>query len=208
MRDNPHYIFSFSLSEEGNLLSQWRAYASYGTGISIGFNHSDLETYAKNNDLSLIQCIYETEDQISFLEAILSEILTQFDKDATSIDISKGASGQEYYQYLNKFTDQLLNAFIKIKHPVFHEEREWGLVSKFYESYVSKDIQFRTGKSTLIPYVDFSIRSMREDGYLFEQLYVGPSPNLALSTSAISAYLANKTVSRMLINSGQPYREL
>jgi len=35
----PHDIFAFSLTEKGNLLSQWRAYTPLGdAGVSIGFS--------------------------------------------------------------------------------------------------------------------------------------------------------------------------
>lgn len=50
-RSDPHCIFSFSLSEKGNLLSQWRAYTRHGTGISIGFNQSDAHSKVKCNTL-------------------------------------------------------------------------------------------------------------------------------------------------------------
>ena len=52
MKSNPHYIFSFSLSEDGNVLSQWRAYTPYGTGVSIGLNKADLERLATKKGLT------------------------------------------------------------------------------------------------------------------------------------------------------------
>ena len=208
MRNNPHYIFSFSLSEKGNLLSQWRAYTSHGTGISIGFNHSDVKRFAKNNGMNLVECVYKNEEQERILDDVIQSILSEFESDKVSIDTTKGAVGQEYHTYLNKYTDQLLNEFVKIKDPAFHEECEWRLVSKFYEKYVNKDIQFRSGKTTLVPYVNFELKNIRGDGRFFEQVYVGPSPNFDLAFSAISAYLSNKGACKMTINSQQPYREV
>lgn len=208
MRNNPHYIFSFSLSEKGNLLSQWRAYTPHGTGISIGFNHSDLTNFAKNSGLSLVKCIYTPKEQNNLLEKALQGILSELENDKATIDASKGPLGQEYHSYLNKYTGRLLNEFVKIKDPAFHEECEWRLVSKFYESCANKDIQFRSGKTTLVPYVNLEIKNIRADGKLFEQVYVGPSPNFGLAFSAISAYLSNKSVCNMTINSQQPYREI
>ena len=57
----------FCLSEEGDLLSQWRGYASDGTGVSIGFSRQYLEWLAeesKEKDTSgftLMQVQYEPE---------------------------------------------------------------------------------------------------------------------------------------------------
>lgn len=208
MKNNPHYIFSFSLSEKGNLLSQWRAYTPHGTGISIGFNHSDLNRYIKEckGKLSLVKCVYDLVDQNTILENTIQGILKEFENDKNGI--VKGAKGQEYHSYLNKYTDRLLNEFVKIKDPAFHEECEWRLVSKFYNSYADKDIQFRSGKTTLVPYVNFELKNIRSDGKYFEQVYVGPSPNYSLAFSAISAYLSNKRVCSTTMSSMQPYREV
>jgi len=208
MRNRPQYIFSFSLSERGNLLSQWRAYTPHGTGISIGFNHSDIEVYAENNELSLIKCVYKIEEQERILENSLQSIMSEFDNDKVAIDTSKGPVGQEYHSYLNKYTGQLLNEFIKMKDPAFHEESEWRLVSKLYEYYVDEDIQYRSGKTTLVPYVNFKLENIRSDGRFFEQVYVGPSPNFELAFSAITAYLGKKGACSATINSQQPYREI
>ncbi|MBL7479997.1 DUF2971 domain-containing protein [Legionella bononiensis] len=205
---NPHYIFSFSLSEHGNLLSQWRAYTHHGTGVSIGFDFSDLELYATKNNLLLIKCIYQSDEQERVLIEALDNILIQFDMDKSSINIAQGPKGQEYHVYLCKFTAQLLNVFIRIKNQSFHEECEWRLVSKYYESYKNKDIQFLSGKTTLIPYITFNIDSIRSDGYLFQQIFVGPSPNFELAFAAISSYLSNSGACNITVNSQQPFREI
>ena len=208
MKNNPHYIFSFSLSEKGNLLSQWRAYTPHGTGVSIGFNKSDIENYVLNNDMRLVQCIYSPDKQNQLLSSVLDHVLVQFKNDKSNIDISKGPVGQEFHMYLNQFSGYLLGEFIKIKDPAFHEECEWRLISKFYESYVDQNIKFRSGKTTLVPYVNFDIGNIRSDGNLFEQVYIGPSPNFGLAFSAISAYLSNKGACSVKINSQQPFREV
>jgi len=41
--------FGFSLSLEGDLLSQWRGYAEDGCGVSIGFSKSYLQKLTKKN---------------------------------------------------------------------------------------------------------------------------------------------------------------
>lgn len=208
IRNNPHYIFVFSLSEKGNLLSQWRAYTPHGTGISIGFNKNDLSRFAEKNGLLLLRCLYDREDQNSILSQALEKILSEFEIKKDNIDISNKPAGQEYHSYLQIYTGQLLKEFIKIKDPAFPEECEWRLVSKYYKKYTDNEIQFRSGKTTLVPYVNFELKKIRDDNKFFEQVYVGPSPNYNLAHNTIAAYLSNKNACRRTINSQQPYREV
>ena len=206
MKNNPHFIFSFSLSEKGNLLSQWRAYTPHGTGVSIGMNKNDIKAYALSNGLRLLKCIYDYDEQKSLLSGVLQQVISIFQNDKNTIDTSKSPKGQEYHSYMNQFTEQLLREFIRIKDPAFHEECEWRLVSKFYEKYTHPDINFRVGSTTLVPYINYDISRIRSDGELFEQVYCGPSPNFTLAFSAIRAYLSKSNACKMLINSQQPYR--
>lgn len=62
---NPQ-AFTFCFSKDGDLFSQWRAYAADGTGVSIGF---DSEIISKLTPLSpelyLKDVIYKKDKQIS-----------------------------------------------------------------------------------------------------------------------------------------------
>ena len=100
------YTYVFSLSKQGDLLSQWRAYCSEG-GVSIGFSRNDLEEIAKQHNLELVECVYDEEVQRRKLKEALEE-----DKDQES-----------FYEKFPK----LLASF---KHPTFLEEEEVRLVSE------------------------------------------------------------------------------
>ncbi|WP_158616483.1 DUF2971 domain-containing protein [Legionella septentrionalis] len=208
MQADPPYIFSFSLSEKGNLLSQWRAYTPYGIGVSLGFKVADLECYAKANQLLLVKCIYKKDKQIEILKALFPKLLNLFDenkRDLTQASLRKPTSPRALHQIKNL----LINTFIQIKDPLFYEECEWRIVSRLYEDYLSEDIKFRSSKTTLIPYILLDIASMRHDGQLFEHVYVGPSPNFDLLYPAIVAFLQNKKACNANITkSVVPYREI
>lgn len=205
---NPHYLFVFALSEKGNLLSQWRGYTPLGAGVSIGFNQGKLQKHAQQRDFSLIKCIYKKEEQDKHLYFSLEKIITQFENDLPSIDTKGKPDNQKYLIYLNKYSGELLRALCYIKDPAFEEECEWRLISKYYEKYTDPDIQFREGKTTLIPYIKLELSGIEEDGRLFEQVFVGPSPNFELSMAAVSSYLSNKKACYMTINSQMPYRHV
>lgn len=205
----PHYIFVFSLTEKGNLLSQWRAYTPSGTtGISIGFSKKDLEERAKQNGFDLVRCLYDRKEQLNVLNGTLEEIISQFENDRSSIDTSGRPHNQKYLMYLHKFSEILLKAFCQIKDSFFNEESEWRLISKYYEAYTVPEIKFREGKTTLVPYIELELFGIHSDGRLFEQVYVGPSPNFSLAYAAIASFLSNKKACNITISSQSPLRDL
>lgn len=205
----PHYIFVFSLTEKGNLLSQWRAYTPSGAaGVSIGFSKKDLEATAKPKGFVLIKCLYDRKEQLDVLNATLDEILSKFENDRTSIDTIGRPQNQKYLLYLQKHSKRLLQVFCRIKDPFFQEESEWRLISKYYESYTVPEIRFREGKTTLVPYIELDLSNTHDDGRLFEQVYVGPSPSFNLAYDAIANFLSNKKACNITIPSQLSLRDL
>ncbi len=205
----PHYIFVFSLTEKGNLLSQWRAYTPPGaTGVSIGFSEKGLKAIAAQRGFELIKCLYDREKQISILNIELDAIIDKFIKDVLLINTAGRPAHQKYLPYFYQHSERLLKAFCRIKDPFFREESEWRLVSKYYESYANPDIKFRDGRTTLVPFIEFPLVGIHDDGRLFEQVYVGSSSNFNLAYSAIASFLSNKKACNITINSQSPQREL
>lgn len=205
----PHYIFVFSLTEKGNLLSQWRAYTPSGeAGVSIGFSQEGLKKLAAERGFELIQCLYDEKEQLSILNSELDAIVGKFIKDGPSINTAGRPANQKYLSYCYQHSEWLLKTFCRIKDPYFQEESEWRLVSKYYEKYTDPEIKFREGRTTLVPFIEFPLVNIHEDGRLFEQVYVGPSPNFNLAYSAIASFLSNKKVCNITINSQSPVRQL
>ena len=205
----PHYIFVFSLTEKGNLLSQWRAYTPTGAaGVSIGFSKEGLEKIAIQRGFELIKCLYDKKEQLGILNSELDAIVAEFMKGAPSINTAGSPPNQKYPSYCYQYSERLLKAFCRIKDPFFQEENEWRLVSKYYEKYTDPEIKFREGRTTLVPYIEFPLAGIHDDGQLFEQVYVGPSPNFNLAYSAIVSFLSNKKACKITINSQSPLREL
>ena len=205
----PHYIFVFALTEKGNLLSQWRAYTPSGAaGVSIGFSKEGLERLASQRGFVLIRCLYDRTEQADVLNATLDVIISEYRRNVPSIDTSGRPPNQKYLSYLNRHSEELLKIFCRIKDPFFQEECEWRLVSKYYENYTASEIRFKEGKTTLVPFVEFDLFGMHDDGRLFEQVYVGPSPNFNLAYDAIVSFLSNKKACNITISSQSPLRDL
>ena len=69
--------FGFCLSEEGDLLSQWRAYGEDGAGLSVGFDYEAISRGGSlkiaNTTAKLRPVIYEISDQTGYIERLEKE---------------------------------------------------------------------------------------------------------------------------------------
>lgn len=208
----PYNMFIFSLSEEQNLLSQWRSYTPHGKGVSVGFSPMVVENIIKENELKIAKCRYDKDEHNEILYILLGRMLHTFGNRYSEIDISKGPPNQEYHKFLEEFRGDILQVFSTIKHPAFKEEKEWRLISKYYESYVVPDIKYREGASMLVPFIELKIQRWHDNpqhthSVYFESVCLGPSQHSNLSFNALQNFLSNKRISHMTIGSGVPYRE-
>ena len=142
------------------------------------------------------------------VNSLLDTIIAKFVEDQPSINTSGRPPNQKYLSYFYRYSERLLKMFCRTKDPFFQEESEWRLVSKYYETYTDLEIKFREGRTTLVPFIEFHLSGMHDDNRLFEQVYVGPSPNFNLAYAAIASFLSNKKVCNITINSQSPLREL
>ena len=110
------YIFVCCFSEEGDLLSQWRAYCPQGGGVSLGFDPIELRDIASGQGFTLVKCIYDESRAIALLNAIIQDAV-----------VSRQAGTP-----LEKISQSFLGWFFQIapaiKNRSFWEEREWRLL--------------------------------------------------------------------------------
>ncbi len=111
------YISCFS--KEPDILSQWRAYAEDGTGVSIGFN---LEKLAKFDNLLVREVVYTDDvvydDRESDVECVADTISTVISEQ----NITKKEEKIEI------FLHELIPELVKYKNPAFAEEKEIRLI--------------------------------------------------------------------------------
>lgn len=119
---NNYIPFIACFSEDGDKLSQWRAYANDGCGISIGFNTSyfDIKHHLPStmavfneNSIGLHEVYYETDIQESIVKNFLSYISTS--DQLSSNQILEIAVKLKQYSYI-------------FKNPAFFEEQEWRII--------------------------------------------------------------------------------
>lgn len=188
-------LFSASFRANGNLLSQWRGYASHGKGMSLGFNPRGIQTLALEQGFSLGRCIYDPEQQSTIIEALIDKVLSLCSGTTCVTSV------------LDRIEGDLLSVCALFKHPAFAEEQEWRLVSQPYGSAHGHPIAFREGKGMLVPYYAFGLEL--SEVIQLDHVFVGPTPNADLSVNALAHYLAlhNARPERGISECEIPYRQ-
>jgi hypothetical protein len=202
---NNHMIFVSSFSEKDNVLSQWRGYTPEGKGVSIGLDPGKTERLANFQGYRLLKCVYEPQHQNEIATDVLNAIINY------SLEKGPDSGKHETESYRSCFedcTELLLVSSVIMKHISFSEESEWRLVSPISTKTNDSTVNYRAGKSTLIPYANFRLLEEGELNLNLDSIWVGPTPNINLSMTSMSNYLSSKGVrtNRGINNSQLPYR--
>lgn len=203
---NGHTLFVTSLTPDGNLLSQWRGYCSYGKGLSLGFSAAHVVRCAAEQSYNLGQCIYDSSRQREIVRAIINivEALAASEGPAPP---SKAHPSQSYYPTFSKCEDAILRIAALFKDSAFKEEAEWRAVSPVVSDYVHDDIEYRTGQSTLVPYKLFKLVRAGQAKLELEHLFIGPTPHMGLSMNSLVQFLSRNGLSPNIENGLVPHRE-
>jgi hypothetical protein len=131
-----HGAAGICLSEEGDLLSQWRAYSENGAGVSIGFDsaafYEEPEPPAPPPALPpLSKVIYEVATQKQIIAPNIDQICKLLKSGADvatyrDVEMPDGVKLQvNENETLNMTIVTLLALLYAFKNPAFGEEREW-----------------------------------------------------------------------------------
>ena len=217
-------VFVASFSEDGDSLSQWRAYSPGGLGFSIGFDAESLitahvpdpKTGKPNSVTSSLRKITYLKDGASLQEELLNDgkalgvALASFIPRTDSIDPS-GATAALLAVTAPTF-----------KHDAFRDEREWRLILLNASGQLSAKErerrlfygeglgampgkQFRAGKSMLVPYVEAEPNV--DDSYFIKEVIVGPTPHPELSVKSVEAFFQSLNHAEVTVRPSKvPYR--
>lgn len=151
----------------GELLSQWKNYATGGMGYCIGFKFSDETRLAKDlNDLSttrkpvLRRIIYQEEDQreliIQYINMVVEVIKNVLDRGTHR----RGHWGNVVPDMAIQSVNHLIDMAVSFKPHEYSEENEWRIVWLTRENYLPEDVAIRNNNQKLTPY---------RPAYLFEK---------------------------------------
>ena len=193
-------VYVGCFTENGNLLSQWRGYCPPMKGISLGFDAGRLRAAADAQGFLLGKCIYDPAEQAA-IATTLVEHLTGL--------LPENTPDSDYPNIAKDIEPDLLRIAALMKHSAFAEEAEWRLVSPPHENYVEPPIEYREGKSMLIPSFRFNLPRSAERSVELHQVYVGPTLHANLSIASVSNYLSKAGAGPRngVWNCGIPLRE-
>jgi hypothetical protein len=168
-----------SFSEQPDMLSQWRAYGE-GAGFCIGFSGAFLKALSKENDCWLVRCIYDEAEQRAWMQTLTKDVIQEhLVRNVDDLD-DEGWSvpGGNLVAYLNRYAPIL-------KHKSFAEEKEWRIISRPLSS---RRLEFRPGRSMLIPYYRFPLGTSPSP-FRIEEIIVGPTPHPDESLQSLKSFL-------------------
>lgn len=181
----------FCLSEHGDMLSQWRGYASDASGMCIGFSKKYFEKLAVSylsdgkQGFVLQQVEYSEEIQKSIVKPAHDTVQQFIDEGAFQLPGPLGipdtrnkdeieATDQKVKKAYDGLMARMLSLFpelFRLKNPAFSEEKEWRLINYFLKNR-DEDCEFRTTTDRIIPYRSFPIPE-EENGPVTEVI-LGP----------------------------------
>jgi len=176
-----------SFCEEGDLLSQWRAYGSAGSGYSLGFSRFDLPRPDSNPRadvaVRLIKCDYNADRIQTDAEGLFSNLLV-------ALDEKRGATADPLTQariadcIMRIALRSVATIALRYKHDAFSEEKEWRLILLAEP----KALAFRESAHGLLPFVPLDQRL--QDGKLgIATVIVGPTQHPTHSWSSTQWFL-------------------
>jgi len=194
-----------SFSQEWDSLSQWRAYSGPTSGFALGFSADRLDLPER---FTILHCIYEPDRQNKVAEAIVGEVLDRALAQIPAVSLSN-ATTTAWAGLLSE-----LHTFaLMFKHPKFHEEEEWRIVSPVrdytppaYPVALDTELAFRQGKSMPIPYLSFLLNPDK-DQFPLAEVVIGPNPNPEQSSRSASGLLRSERLERVRVRRSEiPYR--
>jgi hypothetical protein len=164
-------VFVACFSEDGDLLSQWRAYCPTG-GVSIGFDKSQLMESLREQPFELGKCVYDPNSQIQLLRKHLGEIVD----DCLAMPESFWSAPSYRVAQLNRLHMVLGRVVPLLKHAAFSEEREWRLFASVEAVYCGNGLtyEYRKRRDMIVPYTPISLDPIAWHG---AELVMAPGPD-------------------------------
>ena len=168
------YICSFS--KNGDLLSQWRAYADNGHGIAIGFNRDYFNFFSTPGVLSSVHTnisdvIYSESQQNEHIDEVINLILSPFKNDE-----GKGMNFMNAVTFMDKYSRICKNeAFLEedevriIHTPMIMGDKEGG--TRIHGGI--SDLNYRVSAKTITSYFELDFSGEKKHNAILD-IILGP----------------------------------
>jgi hypothetical protein len=196
-------FFTFSMTEVEDSLDQWRGYCPKG-GCCISFEREQFNKFIKNNKLKLAEIQYVEEFTKEFDDEISNVVGSHPDEERERLKSQFPAYTKNLENKLHSLSYQAADLHGHapfFKHNAFSGEKEWRLV--FNEVINYKNLDFRDGINTLLPYIKLPlVENKDEEDVKIHRVIIGPTSRPELSENAFKMRLkGNSTIT----NSKIPY---
>lgn len=179
-------VFVLSLTREGDLLSQWRAYAGPdGQGACLAFDAQQLKALGAAKGFRLGRCIYDPAEQRALAQAVVDHLLAKFPNFDWESNKPAGHESVRFYPLFDSLYTEVMSLAALMKHSAFREEAEWRFVSPVASSAHVDDLKFRAGRSCVVPYVEFCLRATDGRLSVLKGANVGPCQNSNLAMASL-----------------------
>jgi hypothetical protein len=179
-------ICVFSLSGNGDLLSQWRGYCPASGGYSIGFNVTALSSHLERQGFRLKRCEYEIERQRTLVGPLLTEGVQKF----RGLAVTESRQQRLNQVIEGNFIKNFSRIASLLKDEAFMEENEWRAVSELISH---RKLKYRIKNSMPIPH--FPLTICEPGGPLpIRQIIIGPMANQFLAEDGVRVMLLDHDV--------------
>ena len=222
-----HYVTCFSL--DGDLLSQWRAYADDGKGIAIGLDLKKLiEGFQPKANGMFIE--YSLENQKEIVEKIIDK---SYEFYLSKLSVLNILNELDLYKVIAQEINEIIDKYVgQFKHSSFSEEKEFRFDLSIDKDYNESDdiISYRISKNNLlVPYLELKTnykleKEFREKNNIelddleknkklkikqlpITDIIIGPSLDFELNKHSIKDFLKKNEYLEVKISpSDVPYR--
>lgn len=159
--------FVASFSEDGDLLSQWRAYADNGCGVALGFEVTKFRRKGVDDSETpeLLPCIYDANREVH--ELLLSPAINAVIEHVKRYGNEELDAAVRELQLNLRVIAYQLGLMLKAKG--FREEREWRVAQFVWKPDLHKVVKFRNTRFGPAPYVEIPMPPRR-----LKRLGLGP----------------------------------
>lgn len=165
-------------SEEGDVLSQWRAYADDGQGFAIGFAS---EVLAGFDQAPLRQVSYDVKQHTNLVNTLLQ----------AGGNFAKTANQAELAEFVSDWHGGLLLPSMWSKNPKFTEEVEWRVIFEPRADTKSDFASgFRTRGAEILHYLELPLKPQADIRPL-KKIMLGPKNPARNNPSGLGLFLAS-----------------
>lgn len=204
-REKTSTVFTFSMSEKKDSLSQWRGYCPDG-GFSLSFNREQFNEFIRRENISVGRCIYDKDIQKEFIIKHVIQFSPEFYLEQKALEVDPHHQVDYNILYFNKRLFRTVVAIAPLlKDKGFADEYEWRLIkvldtsseakslSDSVKHYVENDtVKVRSRKNKLIPYIELSMNCDNGKQVAISEVVIGPTSHKELALDACNVLLHMK----------------